>query len=65
MVNAAPGAMRSASMPSVAPPTLLEHQILLVDDHDDIRDAMALVLELEGWAVARTFVEPIGICSTL
>jgi CheY-like chemotaxis protein len=39
-------------MPSVAPRTVLEHHVLVVDDHDDIRDAMALVLELEGCAVA-------------
>lgn len=40
-------------MPSVVP-TLLEHQILIVDDHDDIRDAIGLVLEIEGWAIAKT-----------
>jgi len=39
-------------MPSVAPRMVLEHHVLVVDDHDDIRDAMALVLELEGCAVA-------------
>jgi DNA-binding response OmpR family regulator len=41
-------------MSSVASTTVGAHQILIVDDHDDIRDAMALVLELEGCAVART-----------
>jgi CheY-like chemotaxis protein len=41
-------------MSSVATTSLLGHQILIVDDHDDIRDAIALVLELEGCAVART-----------
>jgi DNA-binding response OmpR family regulator len=41
-------------MPSAAIPPLLGHQVLIVDDHDDISDAMALVLELEGCAVARS-----------
>lgn len=54
LVKATAGAMAGvAVMSSVATP-LLAHQILIVDDHDDIRDAMALVLELEGCEVART-----------
>jgi DNA-binding response OmpR family regulator len=43
-----------AMPPVVASRSGLVHQVLIVDDHDDIRDAMALVLELEGDAVARS-----------
>ena len=30
----------------------LRHNVMIVDDNDDIRDAIAMVLALEGWDVA-------------
>jgi DNA-binding NtrC family response regulator len=33
-------------------PIPLSHQVLLVDDHDDLRDAVTVMQEVEGFAVA-------------
>lgn len=41
---------------SIVPPT--SHAVLIVDDNDDIRDAMALALYLEGFEVGSTASVP-------